>query len=126
MDNIKEYNKLIREVLLTVLETFSGVLIAGALVLVFLGTWFSVGSIVGGFFAALATSAVVLVGFAFTFGILFMLMDIRNNTKRTADAMAKLAGLESAKAEVAPQKAESAPKAAPKKKAPTKKTASKK
>lgn len=128
-EQINSYNKCIREILFRVLETVSGVMVAGTLVLVFLASWIESGSIIGGFIVAAVITLVTFVFLAFTFGILFMMMDIKENTERTAKALEKLAGTPA----TAP-KAEEAPKVAPKtvakkspaKKAPTKKAAPKK
>ena len=102
LDQIKEQNKCIRDLLFTVLETLSGVLVA----------------------------------FAFTFGILFMMMDIKENSERTAVAMEKLAGMTAAaqkteakpiaKPTAAPAVKKAAPKTVAKKAAPAKKPAAKK
>ncbi|MEC9291305.1 MAG: hypothetical protein VX730_02785 [Pseudomonadota bacterium] len=143
LDQIKEYNKCIRDLLFMVLETFSGALVAGALAIVFFGTWMSTPGFIAGFFAAIVMSAIALVIFAFAFGIFFMMMDIKTNTERTANAMEKLAGMTEvatkvevkASAEKPTAKKAPAKKAAPKtaakkttaaKKAPAKKAAPKK
>jgi ABC-type multidrug transport system fused ATPase/permease subunit len=128
LDQIKEQNKCIRELLFTVLETLSGVLVAGALILIFFGTWITTGGFIVGFISAVVTVAIAFVAFAFTFGILFMMMDIKENSERTAVAMEKLAGMTAAaqKTETKPTAAPAVKKAAPAKKATAKKAPAKK
>ncbi len=127
LDQIKEYNKCIRDLLFMVLETFSGALVAFALAVVFFGTWMSTPGFIAGFFSAIVMTASALVIFAFIFGIFFMMMDIKANTERTANAMEKLAGMTevATKVEVKTPTAQPVVKKAPAKKAAPK-TAAKK
>ncbi len=127
LDQIKEYNKCIRDLLFMVLETFSGALVAGALAIVFFGTWMSTPGFIAGFFAAIVMSAIALVIFAFAFGIFFMMMDIKTNTERTANAMEKLAGMTevATKVEVKTPTTQPVVKKAPAKKATPKPAAKK-
>lgn len=128
LDQIKEYNKCIRDLLFMVLETFSGALVAFALAVVFFGTWMSTPGFIAGFFSAIVMTASALVIFAFIFGIFFMMMDIKANTERTAKAMEKLAGMTevATKVEVKAPTTKPAAKKAPAKKAPAKKAPAKK
>ncbi|MDE0723083.1 MAG: hypothetical protein OSB62_00100 [Alphaproteobacteria bacterium] len=126
LDQIKEQNKCIRELLFTVLETLSGVLVAGALILIFFGTWVTTGGFIVGFISAVVTAAIAFVAFAFTFGILFMMMDIKENSERTAVAMEKLAGMTEASQKAAAKPASSKTAAKPIAKPAVKKAAPKK